>query len=98
MSGAGAVEEDVVAGRAVFYSNPSGEPLVVDLPVCAWRAGEDGGEPVPVVVVQAEKTNGGIFGYRYLEGGNGICTLPELDFVPDPEDGSFWAARSRSRP
>ena len=96
-SGAGALERDVANGRAVFATIPTGEPYALKLPVCAWLTVETSDERVPVVVVQGETTNGGVFGFRYLEGGNGVCTLPELEFLPDPDE-RFWAARSRSRP
>ena len=87
-----AEERDVKEGRAVFYLQDATEfagPFSMPLPRCAWLK-EEGRQRIPVVVIQAEKTEKKIYiGYRDLVGGNGICTLEELDFVEQP-DGVFF--------
>jgi len=86
-----ATEVDVKAGRAVFYS-PNGPqyisntPHVMPLPTPAILRTKGDPTPVPVIIIQAEKgPNGVIVGYRPLGGGNGICTLDELELLHEPD-------------
>ena len=89
LSGRVAVEADVNAGRAVFFlAGATARPHPLDLPCCAVLA-ERGLPSKPVIVIQAESTDRGIFaGYRTLTGGNGVCNLDELALLPGP-DASF---------
>jgi hypothetical protein len=88
---------DVKAGIAVFYS-PTGpqfipnEPYFTELPAPAILREGGAGEPTPVILIQAEQgPNGVIVGYRHLGGGNGLCTLEELEILPN-RDSRFTAA------
>jgi hypothetical protein len=91
-----ATEEDVRAGRAVFFLEnadlPGATPLTVPLPALAlWRDDESGQERV-VIAIQAEQTvKQRLVGFRFLEGGNGIATLDELEWV-DLADSRVRAA------
>jgi len=92
ISGRVAVEADVNAGRAVFFlAGAAAKPHPLDLPCCALLA-RGSGPHQPVIVIQAESTDRGIFaGYRALTGGNGVCDLDELALLPGP-DASFERA------
>lgn len=77
-----ATEADVASGAAVFYIQGESEPASIILPACALQKLEDGSTK-PVIVIQAEKTPHGVYlGIRPLVGGNGICTIEEVEFVP----------------
>jgi hypothetical protein len=77
-----ATEEDVASGAAVFYIQGESEPESITLPACAIQKLEDGSTE-QVIVIQAEKTPHGVYlGVRPLVGGNGICTIEEVEFVP----------------
>lgn len=80
-------EDDVREGRAVFYVDGPSEAATLSLPRCALLR-ENGGHARPVVVIQAEvRFDGKIFvGYRPLAGGNGVCTLDELDLLDGPNE------------
>jgi hypothetical protein len=91
-SGHVASEEDVLAGRAVFYlEDPdeiSARPYSISLPHCAVLTDEEAGEKIPVIVIQAEHADNIIYiGYRFLGGGNGMCTLPEIELLDEPDAG-----------
>ena len=83
-------ESDVRAGTAVFFlEDPErigATPLELEVPCCAvWR--NDDGVNVPVVVVQAEEAEGKTYiGFRFLEGGNGLCALEELELLDSPDE------------
>jgi hypothetical protein len=81
-------EDDVRAGKAVFYvADDSATALQLPLPACAIHHDIASQEATPVVVIQAEKTLRGEFaGIRYLPGGNGICTLAELEILTKPDE------------
>ena len=85
-----ASEEDVRAGRAVFYVERTrehvGTPEDLGLPRCAL-IGDDDGSVSPVIVVQAEKHGSDkvLIGYRPLTGGNGVCTIDELTLLDGPD-------------
>lgn len=82
ISGCAATEADVQAGRAAFFVPGDSLPAAVPLPCCARQSLEGGGTQ-RVVVIQAEVAPYGIVvGVRPLEGGNGVCTLDELELLP----------------
>ena len=86
IEGRAATEIDVAAGRAVFAVE--GEPVEIDLPACAIVREEGVGEPTPVVVIQAERIEDGsvAIGYRLLDGGSGIATLDDVEFLSEPDE------------
>jgi hypothetical protein len=89
-----ATEDDVKAGRAVFYLDLSegqeGRPGDLNLPSCAILRDENGAA-MPVIVIQVEESNNGsgsievYAGYRPLAGGNGICMFSELQLLKEPD-------------
>ena len=90
ISGRIAVEKDVKEGRAAFYV--TGDPnthraISIALPACAILH-ESGAKTVtPVIVIQAEETpRSKTVGYRPLGGGNGVCTLAELEILEGPDE------------
>ena len=85
-----ATDADVQAGRAVFYVPTGSKPYPLSLPVCAIHRDEETGKATSIVVIQAEEAPGQIvLGARPLEGGNMVCTLPEVELVQHPEEGFF---------
>lgn len=86
VEGRAATEFDVSAGRAVFAVE--GEPVAIDLPACAIVREEGVGEPTPVIVIQAERIEDGsvAIGYRLLDGGSGIATLDDVEFLSEPDE------------
>jgi hypothetical protein len=92
-----ATESDVKIGRAVFYS-PVGpqyaanRPHVMPLPLPAILRTPEDPIPVPVIVIQAEQGPQAVLaGYRPITGGNGVCTLEELELLDEP-DSRFSAS------
>jgi len=76
-----ATEEDVQAGRAVFFVDGGSEPVEIALPSAAIQCLEDGTEQ-RVVIIQAERLDSGVvLGVRPLAGGNGVCTEQEVDML-----------------
>lgn len=63
-----------------------GPSTAIDItqPHCAYFQDEDS-SAIPVAVIQAETQDGAkvLIGYRPLSGGNGICTLDEIQLVRD---------------
>ena len=98
-----ATEADVRAGCAVFYleeaEEPDAAPLAVLIPALAVLRDEQKQGDVIVVAIQAERSfEKRLVGYRFLTGGNGICTLGELEWI-DASDPRFRdAAREHPRP
>ena len=93
MTGRLATEDDVKAGRAVFYlGNPEevpAWPAEIELPAPALLRDDDSGTLTPVVVIQAEESEiRCTVGIRFLTGGNGLCLLEELEFI-DEDDQRF---------
>ena len=86
VEGRAATDLDVRAGRAVFAVG--GEPVEIDLPACAIVTEEHVGEPTPVIVIQAERLEDDTVavGYRLLDGGCGIATLEEVEFLSEPDE------------
>lgn len=87
-----AVEADVAGGSAVYYieNTVAARPFEMELPRCAVLHDEKTGRGIPVIVVQAEchEDHAGpslVIGYRFLNGGNGICMLSEVDLLAKPD-------------
>src|SRR3712207_6240845 len=72
-----ATRSDVESGRAVFVlkNSPKHRPLPLELPSLAIVTDDDSGESLPVIVVQAERSKDmDLFGFRFFNGGNGVCS------------------------
>lgn len=87
ISGQLAVEQDVKEGRAVFHIDSQGgtlKPLDIVIPSLAYQIDQETGEKVLVVLIQGELVDDQqVVGVRYIDGGNGVCTLPEIEFIED---------------
>ena len=82
-------EDDVRAGRAVYFVETGEDRIPNDLYEMSLPAPailhEEVGD-VPVIVIQAEMgPNGVMLGYRPLDGGNGVCLLEEVDILAEPD-------------
>ena len=76
-----ATENDVKAGRAVFYVDGGSEPAEFALPCAAIQHLENGTKQ-RVVVIQAERAPSGVaLGVRPLVGGNGVCMENEVEVL-----------------
>lgn len=84
--GRAATDQDVDDGRAVFAVG--GEPVEIDLPSCAIVREEGVGEPTPVIVIQVERLDDGTIavGYRAIDGGSGIVSLEDTEFLSEPDE------------
>lgn len=86
-----ATEADVAPGFAVFYTQGDSAAASMRLPCYTIQSLEDGSKQ-PVVVIQAEFTNqDAVLGIRLLAGGNGICTIAEVQLLPagfESQDGA----------
>jgi len=82
-------EKDVKEGRAVFYiSGDRAElkPIKISLPACAIWNDSQSKKATPVILVQAEETpKMKAVGFRFLSGGNGVCTIAELEILKGPD-------------
>lgn len=80
-----ATEQDVKNGRAVFYVENYGvdhEPLNISIPSVAYQFDEENNSKELAIVIQGERVGENEYvGVRYMEGGNGVCRLSELEFV-----------------
>jgi hypothetical protein len=87
VSGRLATEQDVKGGRATFYiegDRTTLKPIALLLPACAILREEK--KETPVIVIQAEETpKSKTVGVRFLEGGNGVCMLEELELLAAPD-------------
>jgi len=87
VSGRPATEQDVKEGRAAFYitgDQTTLKPILLTLPACAIL--REGYKETPVIVIQAEETpESKTVGVRFLGGGNGVCTLGELEILAAPD-------------
>ncbi len=94
MSGTLATEDDVKAGRAVFFLGNLDEvparPSTLRLPALAWLRARALGTPRPVIIIQVELGQKQFAGIRFLEGGNGVCVLDELELID--ENDPRWRA------
>ena len=88
ISGRLATEKDVKDGIAVFYIAGDGiTPLKIKLPACAVHHDVETKIATPVILVQAEETpKAKTIGFRFITGGNGICTLAELEILQGPDE------------
>ena len=79
-------EEDVKAGRAVFYIDGASEQHQMPIPSLARLiSSEPPGELV--VIIQAESTDQGIvLGVRPLSGGNAVIALEEVEVLQSDEE------------
>jgi hypothetical protein len=93
-SGSLATEKDVKAGRAVFFlgnvDELPAEPATIPLPALALWSDPELGAHRPVIVIQIEIGEQQFAGIRFLEGGNGVCLLEELEMID--EDDARWRA------
>lgn len=81
-----ATEEDVKIGKAVFYikkeENIDHKPLNIQIPSLVFQLDQETGEKTLAIIIQAEKVNEeDLVGLRYFDGGNGICSLHEVEFI-----------------
>ena len=90
VSGRLATEQDIKEGKAVFYiSGDRSElkPIKISLPACAIHHDEQSKKSTPVILIQAEETpKVKAIGFRFLSGGNGVCTLAELEILKSPDE------------
>lgn len=87
ISGRVASEMDVKNGLAVFYIPEGSFVLDAKLPTCVIQINEKTGERTPAVVIQAEQIGEQVYlGLRYLDGGNGICGLEEVEQLEEPNE------------
>ncbi len=87
-----ATEQDVRNGRAVFFLNSGSRqqpfPRNLPIPCCGIQIDPQSRSETPVVVIQAESIGEECtVGVRYLDGGNGVCTLEEVQLLPGPDEG-----------
>ena len=78
-----ATEADVQSERAVFYVDGEGHSAInMDLPRLAIQTNFETCEKIQCVIIQAENVdNQKLVGVRYFAGGNGICSIEEVEFV-----------------
>ena len=86
VSGRVATELDITFGRAVFCIPEGSTPESIPLPACGIQKDSESGKETPVVIIQAEKAAGEVvLGVRYLQGGNGMCSLNKVEFLDGPD-------------
>ena len=79
-------ETDIEIGNAVFCIPSGSIPHKMPLPICAIYVDEVG-QRTPVIIIQAEEHDETIIiGARPLDGGNMVCTFPELEIMRSPND------------
>jgi hypothetical protein len=80
-----ATKEDIDLGKAIFQIEGNGEehiPLEIEIPSLAYHIDQDTNEKTKVVVIQGEQVGTEkVVGIRYLNGGDGVCLLFELEFI-----------------
>ena len=88
ISGRLASETDVRQGRAVFYlAGGAVVPMKIPLPACAIHHDQETKQATPVILIQAEESpKAKTIGFRFLTGGNGVCTLAELEILKAPDE------------
>jgi hypothetical protein len=83
-----AAEQDLKDGRAVFYLGNAAEigAAYVDIGLPHRAVIHADGQHIPAVVVQSERADGKHYiGYRPISGGNGVCTLSEVELLSEPD-------------
>ena len=60
-------------------------PAAVRLPALALWPDPESGAHRPVVVIQVELGQKNVAGIRFLEGGNGVCLLEELEIIDESD-------------
>ncbi|MCJ8273616.1 MAG: hypothetical protein MJK04_29980 [Psychrosphaera sp.] len=87
ISGRVATEEDVKNGIAVYFIPINSFPSNAILPTCVIQINDETGQRIPAVVIQAEQAGETVsLGLRYLDGGNGICGLNEVEILDEPNE------------
>jgi hypothetical protein len=87
ISGRVATEEDVVNGIAVFYIPEGSIACDALLPTCVIQIDDETQERIPAVAIQAEQAGELVYlGLRYMDGGNGMCELDEVELLEAPND------------
>lgn len=80
-----ATEVDIDKGFAVFAIPTGSSAHSIELPCCLIQFAEGTGKRIPAIAIQAEEANGNIYlGIRYIGGGNGVCTIGEVEFLSEP--------------
>jgi hypothetical protein len=83
-----ATESDAKAGSATFYLNASeigACPYPISLPHPAIHIDEETGIRTPIFIIQAEQADEKVYlGYRFLQPGNGLCLLSEVELLDEP--------------
>ena len=82
-----ATKEDIDLGKAVFQIDGKGQehiPLEIEIPSLAYHIDQETNEKTKVVVIQGEQVgNEKVVGIRFLNGGDGVCMLFELEFISE---------------
>ena len=82
-----ATKEDIDLGKAIFQIEGKSQehiPLEIEIPSLAYHIDQDTNEKTKVVVIQAEQVGTEkVVGIRYLNGGDGVCLLFELEFISE---------------
>ncbi|MCK8044298.1 hypothetical protein MSG37_05340 [Shewanella sp. 1CM18E] len=87
ISGRVATEQDVESGIAVFYIPDESVACDAVLPTCVIQIDEETNERIPAVAIQAEQAGELVYlGLRYLDGGNGMCELDEVELLESPNE------------
>jgi hypothetical protein len=80
-----ATKKDIDLGKAIFQIEGNGEehiPLEIEIPSLAYHIDQETNEKTKVVVIQGEQVGTKkVIGIRYLNGGDGVCLLFELEFI-----------------
>jgi hypothetical protein len=62
----------------------------MDLPRCAILLNEETNKEIPIIIIQAEQFEDKIYiGFRFMKGGNGICTVDEIALLDEPNERFF---------
>jgi hypothetical protein len=79
IAGRQATGADVLAGIAVFFVQGQSTAAELDLPCLGTQRREDGTETRVIVVLAEHAPSCVILGVRYLTGGNGVCSMSEVE-------------------
>ncbi len=82
-----ATKEDIDLGKAIFQIDGNGQehiPVDIEIPSLAYHIDQETNEKTKVVVIQAEQVGTKtVVGIRYINGGDGVCLLFELEFISE---------------